>query len=226
MTFSIAGFCPETGMLGTTVSSSSICVASRCSFGKANVGAALSQNITDPDLGTRLLELCENGASAEEALMQVIKETPNVQWRQLGVIDKHGNTSCFSGEHTLGIFNMAQGKHCVAMGNLLDNEEVPKAIIDAFEKSQGHLAERLLTALQAGLDAGGEAGSVHSAGVKIYASHNWPIVDLRVDWDPKPDNAIPQLRSIWYEYQPQMDAYITRATNPDESESYGVPGDE
>ena len=226
MTFSIAGFCPETGMLGTTVSSSSICVASRCSFGKAGVGAALSQNITDPDLGSRLLTLGENGSSAKEAISQVIKETPNIEWRQLGLIDNQGNTSCFSGEHTLGIHNMAQGKNCVAIGNLLDNKVVPKAMIDAFENSHGHLAERLLNALNAGLKAGGEAGSVHSAGVKVYASHHWPVVDLRVDWDPKPDNAIPKLFSIWEEYQPQMDAYITRATNPDESESYGVPGDE
>jgi len=193
MTFSIAGFCPETGMLGTTVSSSSICV---------------------------------NGSTAEEALAKVIKETPNVEWRQLGMIDQQGNTSCFSGQETLGIHNMAQGKNCVAMGNLLDNDQIPKTIITAFENSQGHLADRLLAALQAGLDAGGEAGSVHSAGVKVYSKHNWPVVDLRVDWDPKPDNAIPQLISIWKEYQPQMEAYITRATNPDESESYGVPGDE
>ena len=226
MTFSIAAFCPETGMVGTTVSSSSICVTSRCAFGKASVGAALSQNITDPNLGHRLLELCENGSTAENALAQVVKETPNVQWRQLGIVDKQGQTACFSGEHTLGIHNMAQGKDCVSMGNLLDNKDVPAAIVKAFENSQGHLAQRLLIALQAGLDVGGEAGSVHSAGVEVYSAHGWPIVDLRVDWDTKPDNAIPQLQNIWKEYQPQMDAYITRAINPDESESYGVPGDE
>lgn len=226
MTFSIAAFCPETGMLGTTVSSSSICVASRCAFGRASVGTALSQNITDPNLGERLLELTEKGLSAEDSLAQLVKETPNVQWRQLGMVDKHGSTACFSGEHTLGIHSMAQGKHCVSMGNLLDNTKVPNEIVEAFENSQGHLAERLLIALQAGLDAGGEAGSVHSAGVKVYSTHDWPIVDLRVDWDPIPDNAIPQLKNIWQEYQPQMAAYITRAMNPDESESYGVPGDQ
>ncbi len=62
--------------------------------------------------------------------------------------------------------------------------------------------------------------------MEVYSAHGWPIVDLRVDWDSVPDNAIPQLQNIWKEYQPQMDAYITRAINPDESESYGVPGDE
>ncbi len=226
MTFSVAAFCPETGMFGTIVTSSSICVASRCAFGRAGVGAASSQNITDPSLGNRLLDLCEQGASAEESLAQVVKETPNVDWRQLGVIDKQGNSACYSGEKTLGVHNMAQGKNCLAMGNLLDNKGIPAALVEAFESSSGHLADRLLTALEAGVKAGGEAGPVHSVGVKVYSEYDWPIVDLRVDWDPIPDNAIPQLRTIWEEYEPQMQPYITRAINPDEAESYGVPGDE
>ena len=226
MTFSIAARCPETGMFGVAVTSSSICVASRCAFGRAGVGAALSQNITDPDLGERLLDLCEAGASAGEALAQVTRETPNVQWRQLGVVDTQGNTACFSGEHTLGVNGTAQGNGCVSMGNLLDNEGVPQAIVDAFENSHGHLAHRLLTALEAGAGAGGEAGPVHSAGVKVYADYGWPVVDLRVDWDAVPDNAVPRLRQIWKEYEPQLEAYITRAINPAQSTSYGVPGDE
>lgn len=157
MTFSIAARCPETGMFGVTVTSSSICVASRCAFGRAGIGAALSQNITDPDLGRRLLDLCGEGASAEEALAQVVTETQNVQWRQLGVVDTQGNTACFSGEHTLGVNSTAQGDGCVSMGNLLENDGVPQAMVDAFENSNGHLAHRLLTALEAGADAGGEA---------------------------------------------------------------------
>lgn len=226
MTFSIAARCPETGMFGVTVTSSSICVASRCAFGRAGVGAALSQNITDPDLGSRLLDLCEEGASAEEALEQVVRETPNVQWRQLGVIDTQGDTACFSGDHTLGVNAMVRGDGCVSMGNLLDNDCVPQAMVDAFENSNGHLAHKLLTALEAGADAGGEAGPVHSAGVKVYSQYAWPIVDLRVDWDSVPDNAVHQLSHIWKEYEPQLEAYITRAINPAGSESYGVPGDE
>lgn len=226
MTFSIAARCPQTGMFGVTVTSSSICVASRCAFGRAGIGAALSQNITDPDLGRRLLDLCGEGASAEEALEQVVRETPNVQWRQLGVVDTQGDTACFSGDHTLGVNAMVQGDGCVSMGNLLDNDGVPQVMVDAFENSNGHLAHRLLTALEAGMDAGGEAGPVHSAGVKVYSGYAWPIVDLRVDWEPAADNAVPLLSRIWKEYEPQLEAYITRATDPAGSESYGVPGDE
>lgn len=226
MTFSIAARCPETGMFGVTVTSSSICVASRCAFGRAGVGAALSQNITDPDLGERLLDVCEAGVSAGEALAQVTRETPYAQWRQLGVVDTQGNTACFSGEHTLGVNGTARGGGCVSLGNLLDNAGVPQAMVDAFENSHGHFAHRLLIALEAGAGAGGEAGPIHSAGVKVYADYGWPVVDLRVDWDSVPDNAVLRLRQLWKEYEPQLEAYITRAVNPAAAASYGVPGDE
>lgn len=226
MTFSLIAVCPDTHMTGTIVTSSSICVASRCSNVRDGVGAAQSQNITDPLLGTRMLDLVEAGASAKEALATVIQETPNVEWRQLGVIDSKGNTACYSGNQSLGIYATAEGKNCAAMGNMLDNSNLPRAMVSAFEQAGGSFPERLLTALEAGLAAGGEAGPIHSAGIKVAANSGWPIVDLRVDWDDTPDHAISQLRYIWEEYKPQMQAYITRAVDPANSESYGVPGDE
>lgn len=225
MTFSIAARCAETGMVGVAVTSSSICVASRCAF-TGSTGAALSQNITDPNIGPRLIQLCGDGLTAEQAMAQVIEETKNVQWRQLGVIDKQGNTAFFSGEETLGINAMAKGENCVAMGNLLANTGIPDAIVDSFENSQGPLAERILLALEAGLEAGGEAGPIHSAGMQVSAEYGWPIVDLRVDWEDEPDAVISELRKVWENYKPEMQAYITRSIDPANAESYGVPGDE
>ena len=96
-------------------------------------------------------------------------------------------------------------------------------MIDSFENSSGHLAERLLKALEAGLAAGGELGPVQSAGLLVAAKPDWPVVDLRVDWHIEP---ISELRMVWRNYLPQMDAYITRAKDPANAESYGVPGDE
>ena len=87
-----------------------------------------------------------------------------------------------------------------------------------------HLAERLLLAIQAGVDAGGEEGPVHSAGLKVAFDHSWPLVDLRVDWaEEKP---VSQLMSLWKSYESQSDDYNARAVNPTEAPSYGVPGDE
>ena len=226
MTFSLMAVCPDSGMTGTVVTSSSICVASRCSYVRDGVGAAQSQNITDPLLGTRMLDLVAAGDSAEKALATVIEETPDIEWRQLGIVDANGKSACYSGAQSLGVYATAEGKNCAAMGNMLDSTGIPQAMVDAFERADGCFPERLLTALEAGLNAGGEAGPIHSAGIKVAASSGWSVVDLRVDWDDVPDNAISQLHSVWLQYKPQMQAYITRAVNPANSESYGVPGDE
>lgn len=225
MTFSVAGVCPETGMVGSIITSSSICVASRCHFVKSKVGIALTQNITNPDLGPRALALLEDSSypDAQSVLAQLKEEEPHIQWRQLGVLAINGDSATFSGDQALGIHNLASGKNVIAMGNLLANDTVPQAMVNAFENSQGHIADRLLFALEAGLNAGGEMGPIQSVGLKVCSEPEWPIIDLRVDWHDKP---LDELKLLWERYEPQMQAYITRAKDPANSESYGVPGDE
>ena len=222
MTLSLAGRCAETGMLGAAVTSSSICVASRCLFTRAGVGAGLTQNVTDPSLGVRMLDLLEAGADADTAISQVVAEANHIEWRQLVLLDSSGSFALHTGEKVLGRHATAEGKQCVAAANLLANEEVPQTMMTAFEQSSGHLAQRLITALEAGIAAGGEEGPVRSAGVQVVHKVSWPVVDLRVDWD---ENPLPKLRTIWNEYQPQLEPYVTRALNPEAAPSYGVPGD-
>ena len=223
MTFSVAGICPETGMVGCAITSSSICVASRCAFVRSGTGVALTQNITNPDLGPLALNLMADKLSPEQIMKALATEDADIQWRQLGILNLKGESATFSGDEALGTYATAEGQNCIAMGNLLDNTGVPQAMIDSFETSSGHLAERLLTALEAGLAAGGELGPVFSAGLLVADQPQWPVVNLRVDWHIQP---ITELRMIWQNYQPQMQAYITRAGDPANAESYGVPGDE
>ena len=222
MTLSIVGGCPETGMLGGSITSSSICVASRCLFTRSRVGAALSHNVTDPRLGIRMLDLLESGAEVNTAVSQVVAEANYMAWRQLVLLDSSGISAIHTGEKALGRNAAAQGNQCAAAANLLANEEVPQTMVTAFEQSSGHLAQRLITALEAGIAAGGEEGPVRSAGVQVVHKVSWPVVDLRVDWD---ENPLPKLRTIWNEYQPQLEPYVTRALNPETAPSYGVPGD-
>jgi len=222
MTLSIVGRCSETGMLGGSITSSSICVASRCLFSRSGVGAALSQNVTDPRLGIRMLDLLESGAEVNTAVSQVVAEANYMAWRQLVLLDSSGKSAIHTGEKALGRNASAQGNQCAAAANLLANEEVPQTMVTAFEQSSGHLAQRLITALEAGIAAGGEEGPVRSAGVQVVHKVSWPVVDLRVDWD---ENPLPKLRTIWNEYQPQLEPYVTRALNPEAAPSYGVPGD-
>lgn len=222
MTLSIAAWDSETGQFGAAVSSSSISVASRCLHWRAGVGVALSQNITDPRLGSHMLDSLADGLDAKAAVEAAVRSTPHIHFRQLGLVDGKGQTALYTGDAVLGCFASAEGKHCVAAGNLLSNEQVPIAMINTCENSTGSLGSRLLAALIAGVEAGGEAGPLHSAGLLIGGEPSWPLAELRIDWAEDP---IEQMKIGWEVYEPQIDDYVKRAYDPDDAPSYGVPGD-
>lgn len=225
MTFSIVGRCERTGQLGVAISSSSIAVGARCPWVRAGVGVVSTQNITLPALGPRMLDLLEQGADPQAALRQALDDGSWPQYRQVTVVDAQGRTGVFSGSQALGIFTSAVGRQCVAAGNLLASERTIEAMVPAFERSAAlPLAERLLAAMQAAMAAGGEAGPVHSAALKVAGEHSWPMADLRVDWSEH--DPIGALQSLWAAYAPQMQDYQTRAIDPTAAPSYGVPGDE
>ena len=224
MTFSLAGLCGRTGMVGVAVSSSSPAVAARCAHARAGVGAAASQNVTDPRLGPALLDLLAAGEPADRAIARVAAEAPHAEFRQLTAVDASGVTGAYSGERTLGRHATGQRPGAVAAGNLLADRSVPAAMAEAFAADPGaELGDRLVAALAAGRDAGGEEGPVHSAGILICDREAWPATDLRVDWDDQP---IERLGRLWRVWKPQADDYVTRALDPTAAPGYGVPGDE
>lgn len=223
MTFSLAGRCARTGMFGIVVTSSSPAVAARCAWARGTVGAVSSQNITDPSLGPRLLDLLEQGRSAQEALDEVTSTTDKIEYRQLSVVDAHGGSASFSGSKTLGLHLSVTGTDVAAAGNLLSSDSVPQAMVDAFQGDpEEHIGDRLLAALRAGSASGGEEGPVHSCGIVIVDRVSWPVTDLRVDWA---DDPITDLEGIWQTWKPQAEDYLTRAVHPETAPSYGVPGD-
>jgi uncharacterized Ntn-hydrolase superfamily protein len=223
MTFSIAARCARTGMFGVAVSSSSPAVAARCAHARAGVGAVASQNITDPSLGSRALDLMRLGASASQAIEALRSSTDYMQYRQLLVVDARGQSAIHTGTDALGVRSEARDENVACGGNLLADAGVPAAMVAAFLASEGHLGERLLVAMRAALKAGGEAGPVHSAGLQLVDKVSWPVADLRVDWTE--GCPITELSAIWDISKLQLDAYVTRALNPEAAPSYGVPGD-
>jgi uncharacterized Ntn-hydrolase superfamily protein len=174
-------------------------------------------------LGPLLLDRLAAGQGAAAVLAEVTTGRAHIDYRQLLVIDAAGGTAIHSGRQVLGVWGQAQGTDCAAGGNLLANDTIPSAMVAAFEGATGHLGDRLMSALLAGLAAGGEAGPVHSAGLKIADKLDWPLADLRIDWSETP---IEDLATAWSVYRPQMGAYVQRALDPTEAPSYGVPGDE
>lgn len=223
MTFSIIAR-DSTGAFGSAVCSSSPAVAARCTHVRDAVGAVNSQNVTDPRLGDQLLDLLATGLSAQEALDQVTSSTEHIAYRQLLVLGSQGPGAVFSGAEALGKVGQAVGENSVCGGNLLADEAIPQIMVDAFESSTGDLEWRLLAAMQAAEQAGGEEGPVHSIGLAVVRNAGWRETDLRVDWTE--GNPIEELANLLQLWIPQRDDYVTRGHNPSTAPSYGVPGDE
>jgi len=213
MTFSVVGMCRQTGMFGAAVTTSSIGVGSRCPFAQAGVGAVLTQHRTDPRLGPRGLELLAAGHSASQVMAALVQDDPAIGWRQLAIIDTQGETAYYHGDRISSIHAAAQGNAVCAIGNILRSEDVPQAMVEAFgQEPKAHLAERLLRALEAGLEAGGELKQVKSAALLVVHEQPFPLVDLRVELDPQP---LAELRFLWELYRPQLELYVRRAIDPD-----------
>lgn len=221
MTFSIAA--RDGGRFGMAVSSSSPAVAARCVHLRPGVGAAASQNVTDPRLGPRLLDRLAAHGDAARAVAEVSEAAAHAGYRQLTAIGATGAPAWFSGAKTLGDYAAAAGEHAVAAGNMLAGEQVPRAMVEAFHNTGGELEERLFAALRAAIAAGGEEGPVHSAGLAVVADVDWRVTDLRVDWADDPVDRLGEALDIWL---PQRDDYVGRGLDPVAAPSYGVPGDE
>ena len=223
MTFSILAV-DGTGAIGSAICSSSPAVAARCISLADGVGGVNSQNITDPRLGPRVLDGLRTGASVDDVVRRVVESTPDIEFRQLLAIDARGRSAIFSGSHVLGIHGDARSGSAIAAGNLLSRPDLPELMVAAFQASEGELETRLLAALAAAMEAGGEAGPVHSAGLAVVRDAGWRVTDLRVDWDEDPVGRLGAiLTGTWL---PQRDDYVVRGLTPAAAPGYGVPGDE
>ncbi|QIK63696.1 DUF1028 domain-containing protein [Leucobacter viscericola] len=226
MTLSLILRDPETGEFGSVIASSSPAVAARCLNLADGVGGANSQNVTDPRLGPQLLDQLRGGATAQQAIAAVVDaaDPTTIGYRQLLVLDGAGRAAAHAGDNALGIFGAVTRENAVAGGNLLANLDVLDALADAALAASGRIEERLLAGLRAAVDAGGEAGPVHSVGLAVVAEAGWRVTDLRVDWvETDPVAALAELLEVWL---PQRDAYVDRGLNPAAAPSYGVPGDD
>jgi uncharacterized Ntn-hydrolase superfamily protein len=211
-TFSITARCPRTRMLGIGIATSSIAVAARCIYAKAGVGAIATQASTDPRLGITGIKLLEIGFSAPKVLSELRASDPYIEKRQLSIVDKDGRSLCHTGSDNREWCGHVNGENFAAAANMVVGERVVKAMAERFESTPDlPLEDRLLLAIEAGHDAGGEAAGEHSAGLLVVDREVFPRVDLRVD---EHATAVAELRRIFEVYRPLIDYFQERATNP------------
>ncbi len=213
-TYSIVGRCERTGMLGIAITTSSICVAARCVWIEANVGAVATQNLTDPRLGKLGLELLRQGYGAPAVVEELVRAGRYAEYRQLACVDRDGFSATWTGGKAFPASAELTERNLAVAGNLLASEAVVQAMAGAFHATSDlHLADRLVRALAAGKAAGGEAGgNERSAGLKVVDCDSFPLVDLRVDWEEA--DPVRRLGALWERYRPDMDLYRLRAIDP------------
>lgn len=247
-TFSIVGYDAVTGDLGIAVQSKFPNVRPIVPWAKAGVGAVATQSFAEIDYGVKGLELMENGATAPEALAILVRNDPNSEQRQVGMVDAHGNAAMWTGQACFAwaggrvgqqdgvatevgpddgrVGTVVTGHGYAAQGNILVSEETVQAMAEAYETTDGELADRLMAALIAGGKAGGDQRGEQSAALLVVRQdagydgldnfidisvydHETPIAELNRLYQlnnlyftqSKPENMIPVTEDIAKEFQ-------------------------
>ncbi len=195
-TFSITARCARTGQLGVALSTKVPAVGMLCPFAEAGVGAVATQSFVNPYLGIWGLELLRAGATADETLSILRRRDPEPERRQVAVVDRWGGSAAFSGA-ACDTWYGDRGHDGVAIaGNMLVGEETLIAMDEAFGAAPAlPLAERLLAALAAGQEAGGDKRGRQSAALLVVDREAYPALSLRVDEHSDP------VAELWRVYE-------------------------
>lgn len=212
-TFSIIARDPETGDFGVAVQSKFFNAAAIVPWAKAGVGAIATQAFANYSYGPEGLKLLEQGLTAPEVVRRLTEADPDRERRQLAVIDAKGNVAHFTGSRCIPWAGAVSGPNYSAQGNILVGEGVVRAMARAFETTKGDLADRLVAALVAGQEAGGDARGQQSAGLLVVRKGagfggSDRYIDLRVDDHPEP---IRELQRLLRRYRLTLQLYRSMA---------------
>jgi len=198
-TFSILGYDPDTGEVGGAVQSRVFAVGNGVLWAEANVGVVATQAIVDVSYGPQGLALLRAGLKPEAIVRAIWESDPDPRpqdWtkhgRQFAVMDAKGNYAAFTGPKASTWAGHKGGKFCTAQGNILAGEGVVNGMVEAFEKTPGHLSFKLMAALDAGQTNGGDTRGMQSAAMLIVKKdggvwlHNDTVLRLSVDDSPEP----------------------------------------
>jgi len=201
-TFSIVGFDPETDSLGVAVQSKFLAVGSVVPWARAGVGAVATQAMANYNYGPQGLELMSRGKTADEAVEALISADEDREHRQVGLMDGRGRSATFTGSECFAWAGGVTGEHYAAQGNILVGGETVEAMARTYEETDGDLAARLLSALDAGQAAGGDSRGKQSAALLVvregggYGGDNDRVADLRVDDHPDPIEELIRIREL------------------------------
>jgi uncharacterized Ntn-hydrolase superfamily protein len=212
MTFSIVAHCRRSGQYGVGIATYSPNVGARCPLVVPGRGAAAVQAVANPELIQQARDLIARGLSAEKVIAELGAGDPHPEHRQLAVVDVYGHAAARTGQRNPAWCGHRVGEGFVASGNVLAGPQVVDAMFEAFQAADAELplGERLMRAVEAGRDAGGQPEGQNSAALLVVDHRPFPLVDLRVDLNDQPEA---ELRRLWDWWAPMVPYYARRAVD-------------
>jgi uncharacterized Ntn-hydrolase superfamily protein len=236
MTFSIAAIDPETGKNGIAISSATIVVGAQCPF-VGEHGAVSSQSFgSGRSYGQNAVEMLDRGISLQVACRALLDEQEGASYTQLHGIDRDGQQFVYTGADCIDWAGHTTGEECTAAGNMLDGEQVVEAMVETFESTDAAFEERLLTALEAGEEAGGDKragaeseeaftheedeGALESAALLVYSPEPKLYHNLRIDCSTESISELHELYDVARELSEELpelaDEYWGEGAYPEE----------
>jgi len=203
-TYSIVALDPTTGELGAAVQSHWFSVGSLCTWARPGVGAVATQSVVEVAHGPHALDRIEAGATAQDALAELIAADPLGAVRQVGAVDAKGNVAVHTGANCIPCAGDALGAHWSCQANMMARDTVPQAMSAAFEHAEGDLADRLMAALTAAEGEGGDVRGRQSAAIVVVPpeGERWHTrIDLRVEDNPDPIAELKRLLTLQRAYE-------------------------
>lgn len=212
-TYSIVAYDSTTGDLGVAVQSKFFAVGTVVPWAEAGVGAIASQAFGNPTYGSSGLALLKQGLPVDEVLTTLLEDDTDSRRRQLGIVDATGNSAAFTGDECLVWAGHHVGTHFSVQGNILVSGETIDAMAAAFTETEGMLGERLMSALEAGQNAGGDSRGMQSAALLVvrqkggYGGYDDRYCDLRVDDHTDPIAELRRIFNLWKEHALVVEGY-------------------
>jgi uncharacterized Ntn-hydrolase superfamily protein len=207
VTFSIVARDPDTGDFGVAVASKFLAAGSVVSHARAHVGAIATQALANYTYGPDGLHLLNRGLSAQEVIDKLTQDDEGRDHRQVGIVDKDGNAATYTGTSCIDWAGGLTAEGVAVQGNILAGKRVVEAMLDAYQTPGRPFTERLVDALRAADQQGGDRRGRQSAAVLVkrdkggYGGNNDAYIDLRVDDDPDPMNRLSEMLDLVHLYR-------------------------
>ena len=196
MTWSILARDPATGALGAAVATRFFAVGAICIHVEGGVGALATQALINPMYAVHGMPRLRLSEPPEHIAAALLAADAGREHRQLHILDAKGRISQFTGSACITWAGHLAGHDVSVAGNMLAGPDVVAHTLDAWRSSTGSMAERLLTALEAGEAAGGDKRGKQSAALKICTNDPYPDLDIRADDHPDPLAELRRLHAV------------------------------